>query len=97
MTKNATAWYVESKLKTESDDHYEMDTCFTSIIIQEFNGQKLLGDDGIDNEFDLGLLRATHHMERLKKAYNNLDFRIIKDEAMFDETDREIILKGVTV
>lgn len=97
MTKNATAWYVEFKHKNESDDNYVMDTCFTSTIIQEYNGNKLKGADLIDHEFDLGLLRATFHMAEASRIYTNLEYRIVKDEAMFDETGQEVILKGVTV
>lgn len=95
-SNTAKSWNVESKLKSEPDEAFALDMSFTSIIIKEYNGSKLLGDDGIDNEFDLGLLRATFHLENSRKRYSNLDFQLVMGDATFDEVGKEVSLKGVT-
>ena len=92
-TNAASTWTVQSRLlKTkEWGDCYS----FTSILIEECNGNRL--DKVEDNTFDLGYGRAQASLNYHRKMFGSTqEFQIVLKEGGFDTVGTDFIFKGVT-
>ena len=93
----ASAWVLEGRLHGEKEwGHY---WTFTSILIEEVNGNPLLPSSGIDDRFDIGKARADSMLAHHRKMFGETqEFRLVlKDDwSPVDEVDVEYVYKGKT-
>ena len=93
----ASAWVLEGRLHGEKEwGHY---WTFTSILIEEVNGNPLMTKMGIDNRFDIGKARADSALAYHRKTFSETqEFRLVlKDDwSPVDEVDVEYVYKGKT-
>ena len=93
----ASAWVLEGRLHGEKEwGHY---WTFTSILIEEVNGNPLMTKMGIDNRFDIGKARAESMLAYHRKTFSGTqEFRLVlKDDwSPVDEVDVEYVFKGKT-
>ena len=93
----ASAWVLEGRLHGEKEwGHY---WTFTSILIEEVNGNPLMTKMGIDNRFDIGKARAESMLAHHRKTFGETqEFRLVlKDDwSPADEVDVEYVYKGKT-
>jgi hypothetical protein len=98
-TNAASVWVVESKLLETADKEYEWGDCmsFTSILMEECNGEPLFTRMGLDNTFDLGYVRAVEYAHRMGKMYSATQyFRVVLKNSTFDKVEEEFVFKGKT-
>ena len=93
----ASAWVLEGRLHGEKEwGHY---WTFTSILIEEVNGNPLMTKMGIDNRFDIGKARSESMRAHHRKTFGETqEFRLVlKDDwSPVDEVDVEYVYKGKT-
>ena len=93
----ASAWVLEGRLHGEKEwGHY---WTFTSILIEEVNGNPLMTKMGIDNRFDIGKARADSALAYHRKTFSETqEFRLVlKDDwSPVDEVGVEYVYKGKT-
>jgi hypothetical protein len=95
-TNAASVWAVQSKLLETADKEHEWGDImsFTSILIDECNGSRL--DEGEDQTFDLGYLKAFEFASRMGKLYSSTQyFRVVLKEGRFGEVGKEFTFKGL--
>ena len=93
----ASAWVLEGRLHGEKEwGHY---WTFTSILIEEVNGNPLMTKMGIDNRFDIGKARAESMLAHHRKTFGETqEFRLVLKDAWspVDEVDVEYVYKRKT-
>ena len=95
-TNAASVWAVQSKMLETSEKEYEWEDImsFTSILIDECNGSRL--DEGEDQTFDLGYVRAVEYASRMGKLYAATQyFRVVLKKGRFDKVGKEFTFKGL--